>query len=139
MRAWIVIASAAVVAGCGGDGDQPTFPDLVAVSGVVLRDGKPAAGGSVRFTPDPDRPEFLINSEVGPDGRFALATVRTTDTSGERKPGVPPGTYLVTYTPMVADQTTTGWAEPIELPESVVISEKEVDLKLILPAPKKAK
>ena len=74
MRAWIVTALVVFAAGCGASRDEPAFPDLVAVAGVIHQDGRPVGGGSIRFTPVPERDEFLINSEVGPDGRFTLAT-----------------------------------------------------------------
>src|SRR5207247_8349562 len=94
----------AAVAGCGGP-KQPDFPDLNPVTGTLQRAGQPVSGGSVRFDPDPARPEFQTNSEVGADGTFTLSTVRTTDKTGERKRGAPVGTYRVTYMPPLADQT----------------------------------
>jgi hypothetical protein len=86
----------------------------------------------VQFVPEPDRPEFLINSEVGPDGRFSLSTVRTTDSRGERRPGAPPGNYRVTYLPPVADQTT-GNLEPITLPKPLTVESQSNDLLIDLP------
>ena len=79
------------------------------------RDGQPVKGGVVQFTPDPDKPEFLINSEVGADGMYTLSTVRTTDSKGERKTGAPAGAYKVTYTPSLGDQTAGGQTGPVKL------------------------
>jgi len=123
----------AALAGCGGDGNQPPFADLHPVKGVVTRGNTPVKGGAVRFAPDPDKPEFLINSEVGPDGTFSLTTVRTTDKVGERKQGAPAGKYRVTYVPPLGDQTAGGTTDPIDLPQSVTIEAKDNDLKLELP------
>jgi hypothetical protein len=107
---------AALVAGCGGGGNQPTFPELAPVKGAVKRGGQPVKGGTVQFVPDPERPEFLTNSEVGADGTFTLTTVRTTDKSGERKTGAPLGKYKAVYQPPLADQTAGGQLDPITVP-----------------------
>jgi hypothetical protein len=121
-----------LLAGCGG-GNQPAFPDLHPVKGVVKRGGQPVAGGSVRFTPEPDRPEFLVNAEVGPDGTFSLTTVRTTDKSGERKPGAAAGAYRVTYMPPAGDQTAGGVSfTPVEAPGTVTVAAQENDLTVVL-------
>ena len=49
-------------------GKQPAFPDVHPVKGVVKVGGKPAAGGSLRFYPDPDVAGFITSGPVGPDG-----------------------------------------------------------------------
>ncbi len=123
----------ALILGCGSGSEQPAFSELHPVKGVVLRGNAPVNSGSVRFTAEPDQPEFLINSPVGADGTFTLTTVRTTDKSGERKSGAPLGTYHVTYMPAGGDQTAGGAMEPIELPKTVTIEARENDLKLELP------
>jgi hypothetical protein len=129
--AWLLLAL--VPTGCQRDPNQPELPGLHPAVGSVNRSGQNVSGGVVQFTPDPDRPEFLINSEVGADGRFSLSTVRTTDSKGERHPGAPAGTYRVTYMPPVLDQTT-GFVEPITLPKTVSIEAQDNDLKIELPA-----
>ncbi|HEY1188491.1 MAG TPA: hypothetical protein VGE74_12640, partial [Gemmata sp.] len=101
-------ALAAALLGCGKDPSQPGFPDLHPVKGVVKRGGQPVSKGTVQFTPDPAKSDFLVNSEVGADGTFTLTTVRTTDSRGERKPGAPAGKYKVTFTPPLGDQTAGG-------------------------------
>ena len=128
---------AVVTAGCGDAKEQPKFPDLHPVKGIVVRGNQPVDGGSVRFTPDPDQSEFLINSEVGKDGTFSLTTVRTTDSNGERKPGAAARCYKVTYVPPVADQTVGGSFDPVELKAPVIVEAKSNDLKLELPKKKK--
>jgi hypothetical protein len=120
-------------AGCGSGVNQPKFDALHPVTGTVLQSGKAVVGGVVRFTPDPDKPEFLINSEVGTDGKFKLSTVRTTDTTGERKPGAPAGKYSVTFLPKLGDQTT-GYQNPVTLPQPVMVEAKDNDLQIDLPA-----
>lgn len=129
-RVWLGIAVALLAAGCG-DGNQPGFPDLHPVTGVVTKGGSPVSGGVVKFTPVPDNPDFLINSEVGPDGTFSLSTVRTTDTRGERKPGVAPGQYTVTYIPVAGDQTA-GYQPPVTLPDPVTVEAKANELTIEL-------
>jgi hypothetical protein len=131
-RAVVPVLTALLLAGCGG-GNQPAFPELYPVKGVVKCGGQPVVGGSVRFTPEPDRPEFLVNSEVGPDGTFSLTTVRTTDKSGERKPGAAAGSYRVTYMPPAGDQTTGGVSfTPVAAPATVTVAAQENDLSIEL-------
>jgi hypothetical protein len=124
------------LAGCGGGDNQPDFPALHPAKGVIKRGGQPVKGGVVRFTPDPDKPEFVINSEVGADGTFALSTVRSTDKKGERKPGAPAGSYKVTYTPSLGDQTATAVLVPVDLPKPIAIQAGENDISIDLPAKK---
>lgn len=133
MRILILAALAVLAVGCGGAGGPP-FPELAPVSGVVKRGDKAAAGGVLTLTPENvDKGEFLINSEVGPDGKFAFTTVRTTDKSGERKTGVAAGKYVVTYLPPAGDQTTGGVPAPVVLPPLTVSKEGNASLTLTLP------
>ena len=128
-------ALAVLLAGCGGV-KQPEFPDVYPAKGVVKRGGKPVAGGSVQFAPVPERPDFLVNSEVGPDGTFALSTARTTDKVGERKPGAPAGKYRVTYLPPAGDQTAGGVSfDPVEVPGTVTVAARENNLTVELTKP----
>jgi hypothetical protein len=117
IRQTLLALAALAAVGCGGGGrSQPKFPDLAPVKGVVKRGGQPVKGGVVQFVPEPDQPEFLINSEVGSDGTFSLTTVRTTDSSGERKPGAPPGKYKASYLPPLGDQTAGAAPAPVAVP-----------------------
>jgi hypothetical protein len=77
-----------LLAGCG-----PGEPELAPVSGQVLYRGRPLAGGTVVFTPDPDRGGRgpLAVAEVGPDGRYALKT--------EGRPGAVAGWHRITVAP----------------------------------------
>lgn len=126
-------ALVALAAGCGGDKKLGHFPDLHPVKGVVKRDGQPVKGGVVRFVPEPDKPEFLINSEVKDDGTFALTTVRTNDSSGERKPGAAAGTYKVVYTPSLNDQTTGGKMDPIPATKTATVNAGDNEVTVELP------
>ena len=64
------------LAGCGGkSGNDPEYGDLQPVKGVVTRGGQPVKGGTIRFNPDPDKGEFMVNSEVGTDGTYSLSRV----------------------------------------------------------------
>jgi hypothetical protein len=129
-RLWAAPVLVAVfLSGCGEP--QPEWPELHAVSGVVKQNGKPVTGGAVQFAPRPERWEFHTNSEVGPDGRFTLTTVRTTDAQGERRPGAPAGEYQVTYIAPIADQTA-GFTEPKTLTRLVTIAAGANDLNIEL-------
>lgn len=122
-----------ILAGCASSTTQPNFPDLHPVKGVVKRAGQPVKGGVVTFTSVPQESAFMINSEVSSDGTYNLSTVRTTDTTGERKMGAPAGKYQVTYQPPLGDQTAGGQLEPIDLPDKVTIQTGENNIQLVLP------
>ena len=129
----LTAASAALAIGCGGGSDQPKFPDLNPTIGIVKRAGQPVKGGAVQFVPDPDRPEFLVNSEVGADGTYSLTTVRTTDKTGERKPGAPAGKFKVVYQPPLGDQTAGGQLTPINVPGPFEVKAGPNDILVELP------
>jgi len=136
LPALVLGAGLAALAGCGGGKKLGDFPDLSPVKGVVKRDGQPVKGGLIRFAPDPDKPDFLTNSPVKDDGTYSLSTVRTNDSAGERKPGAPPGTYKVVYTPSLNDQTTGGKMDPIEVPTKVTVKAGDNDIPVDLPKAK---
>jgi hypothetical protein len=77
-----------LLSGCGRS-DAP----LALVSGEVLFQGRPLAGGTIVFTPDPQRGGRGPQSwaQIKPDGRFVLA-------AGERK-GAVPGWHRITIAP----------------------------------------
>lgn len=130
----MILLSAVGLTGCGsGQPEQPAFADLFPVKGLVKRGDKPVKGGAVQFFPEPNKNEFLINSEVGVDGTFTLSTVRTTDRSGERRSGAPAGKYQVKYIPPAGDQLAGGQSSPIDVPGVITIESKENSLELILP------
>ena len=131
MRNRLFVFALVVLVGCNGK--QPEFPEVHPVKGVVKRDGQAVKGGAILFTPDPEKPNFLINSEVGDDGTFTLSTVRTTDRRGERKTGAPSGKYKVTYMPAGGDQTAKGETGPIELPTPVTVNAGENNIPINLP------
>jgi hypothetical protein len=60
-----------LASGCGSNGPRP-----VAVSGVVMIDGKPLSAGFIRVVPDGGRPS---DSRIGPDGRFTLGCLAKDD------------------------------------------------------------
>ncbi len=137
MRTTFLTMALLGILGCGDSVKQPDFPDLHPVKGVVKLGGQPVKGGAVQFIPEPDRPEFLINSEVGTDGTFTLSTVRTTDNKGERRPGAPAGNYRVTYTPMMTEQAAGAIIEPITTTQVLTVATGPNDLTIDLPAKKK--
>ncbi|MBN9121313.1 MAG: hypothetical protein J0I06_19535 [Planctomycetes bacterium] len=129
-----VLGAALVIlsSGCEKGAKLADFPELSPVKGVVKRDGKPVKGGTVRFNPDPDKPEFLTNSEVKDDGTYSLTTVRTNDSKGERKPGAPPGKYKVSYIPALGDQTAGGKTDPVEV-KDITVKTGDNDIPIDLP------
>lgn len=142
MRTRILVTTLALAAvapaGCGGGGgNQPAFADLHPVKGVVKRDGKPASGGVIRFNPDPDRGEFIINSEVGPDGTYQLTTTRATDQRGERKSGAPAGAYTVVFIPPLGDQAAGGSLDPVTYAKPVTVGTGDNDIPIDLPVARK--
>jgi hypothetical protein len=117
--------------GCFGP-KQPEFETLHPVSGKVQKGGVPVSGGALRFTAVPENPDFMIVSDVKEDGTFSLATVRSTDSRGEKKPGAPAGEYTVVYTPPNLDQTQ-GFSPPVTLPAKITIKPETNELTLELP------
>lgn len=132
MRLLLLAVAGIVFAGCAEGPPQPEFGELHPVAGVVLQAGKTVSGGTLVFTAEPEKPDFLVNAEVNSDGTFKLVTVRLSDKKGERKPGAASGTYRVTYNPPVVDQTS-GHLEPITLPKLVTVDAKPNELKLEFP------
>ena len=77
------------LAGCG----RPAAAPLAQVKGRVFYRGRPLPGGTIVFTPDPERgghgPQAC--AEIGPDGRYQLRT--------GPEPGAVPGWHRVTVAP----------------------------------------
>jgi hypothetical protein len=75
------------VLGCGRD------DKLTPVHGHVFYHGQPLAGGTIVFTPDPERGGRgpLAYGEIEADGRYTLHT--------EQAPGAVPGWHRVTVAP----------------------------------------
>jgi hypothetical protein len=80
--------------GCGKSSET-----LAPVQGQVFFRGKPLAGGTIVFTPDPQRgghgPQAW--AEIGPDGRYHLQT------TGQK--GATPGWHCVTVAPSKHDSS----------------------------------
>lgn len=94
------------VSGCGRD------EKLTPVHGQVFYQGRPLAGGTIVFAPDPERGGHgpLACGEIGPDGRYTLHT--------GQEPGVIPGWHRVTIAPPspAAPGSTAAPMPPIDLP-----------------------
>jgi hypothetical protein len=92
-----------VLAAAGCRRNQPA---LAPVTGRVFYRGQPLTGGTIVFTPDPDRGGSgpLACAEIGPDGRYALS-------SGRHK-GAVPGWHRIT----VAAGPPAGKDQPATLP-----------------------
>ena len=128
--ATLLALALATLLGCGGR-TQPAFSDLSPVKGVVKRGGSPANGGVIQFIPESgDKGEFVINSEVASDGTYSLSTVRSTDSSGERRSGAPAGKYRVTYRPPLGDQAAGAPTGTYELPTPVTVQAGNTDIPL---------
>ena len=113
---WACVAAAVGVAGCGDDG-----PRLVPVHGRVTLDGKPLAGKTVRFVPDPGTPGQGAGATTDAEGSYTLLATRSGATRD--LPGTPAGTYrVVVVEPMfpvdlpVQDSSATEATVAIGLP-----------------------
>lgn len=80
---------ATILAGCG-----PAGPKTIPVSGTVLRDGNPIAGGIVRFNPADPKQGHLAEGKLDPSGKFILSTFQPGD-------GALAGDYNITVLPAV--------------------------------------
>lgn len=87
------ICAIVLLAPCGCGGGGPERPDLVAVSGTVVYDGKPLVGAEVAFWADkaPKASIGVTNSE----GKFQLTMFDLND-------GAMPGENVITVTKKVA-------------------------------------
>jgi hypothetical protein len=94
MRSYWLCGAALVLAGsgCGPDTDEK-----VPVRGTVFYHDRPLAGGTIVFTPDPERGGRgpLALGEVGQDGTYTLQT--------EGRPGAVIGCHRVTIAPAKTD------------------------------------
>jgi hypothetical protein len=93
------------VLGCGQQ------PKLTPVHGQVFYRGRPLAGGTIVFTPDPERGGHgpLACAEIGPDGRYALRT--------NQEFGAVPGWHRVTIAPPShAAPGQAAWTPVADLP-----------------------
>ena len=80
-RPFAALAMCAFLAGCGSS-------NLAEVSGRVMLRGQPVTHGTIQFFPERSRP---ASAEIGPDGRYTLATFQSGD-------GALVGTHKVTIT-----------------------------------------
>jgi hypothetical protein len=73
------------LAGCQNEGE-----DLAPVHGQVFFKGQPLEGGTIVFTPDPDRGGYgpLATGEIDQQGHYTLKT--------EGQPGAVPGWHRIT-------------------------------------------
>lgn len=98
----IALELAICSAGCTEPANKP-----VPVSGKVLIDGQPLAGGTIRFVPKEGRP---ASSSILADGGFDLA-VESVDRMSV--PGVLPGIYRVQVSASeIVDDETIRWMAP---------------------------
>ncbi|MEX2310781.1 MAG: hypothetical protein WD738_24650 [Pirellulales bacterium] len=92
----------ALCAGCGQKAEE-----RVPVAGVVLIDGQPLTGGTIRFVPEVGRP---ASSKIMADGSFDLATESVNRSS---KTGVLLGNYRVQVSASkIVDDVTIRWHAP---------------------------
>jgi hypothetical protein len=79
------------IAGCSDANGFPSASKFEVKGQVLLRDGRPLESGRVVFVPQ-EPPALYANGEIGPDGRFALSTLKPGD-------GAAPGRYKVRIEP----------------------------------------
>ena len=126
------VARSETTAGTAGTTAGAPAPLGVAVVGAgywgpnLVRNFQAGPGFRLRWLCDLDitRAERVLGS---------YSTVRATDSRGERKPGVAAGSYKVTYTPPLGDQTAGGAVNPITLPAPVVIKAGESHVTIDVP------
>jgi hypothetical protein len=88
----LLLLGVAPFAGC--ESRNPNWKETIPVSGVVLADGQPAEGVTVRFVPvgEVDRDNYTESqSMTDPEGKFAASTYELGD-------GIPEGEYKLTFT-----------------------------------------
>lgn len=116
----------ALLIGCTAGKPKGDLPPLHPAKGKVVRAGQPVAGGMVRFQPEPDIPDVVVNAEVKPDGTFELQTLHAV--SQKKAGGAPAGTYRVTYYPNLGDQTQGPNPAPVTPAQKYTITEGPNDL-----------
>jgi hypothetical protein len=95
-----------------------------------FKDGKPATGGAIQFSPVSDT-SYTVSGDLKADGSFTLFTVKGSD----RVPGAPEGEYRVTVQlPIPASQ---GTVPPITLPKTYRVEPKENTFAIEIPPPGK--
>lgn len=100
---WLVLSC--MVQGCS----EPP-PRLIPVSGTVLIDGEPLAGGTIRFVPAGGRP---FSSAILENGSFQLGSSLVSNDRGVD--GIPPGEYriAVSASKIVSEQEeSVQWLAP---------------------------
>jgi hypothetical protein len=96
---FVLLISVVFCAGCGSEpiSDITEFSDLQPVSGKVMFQGRPIAGGSVRLhsaTAQADNGQMDVHTGiVGEDGTFEVHTFR----AAGRGLGVPTGDYFLSF------------------------------------------
>lgn len=120
---WLLLLGLAIL-GCGTS-LEPPLPPLHPVTGLVLKGNRPVQGGSLRLAPVNSQEPIIILGEVNQEGRFELTTIK----GKEKGPGVPEGTYEVTYIPPLSGQEVV----PETLPKPQIIKPGGNKLTINLP------
>lgn len=104
-----------LTSGCGAK--PAPLPELHAVTGQLVRQGAPVAGGFLSFKAVDTQAAPMVNAQVDQDGKFRLMTIPE---GGTATAGVPAGKYMVTYSPPALDQNNlpVTLAQPIEIQAS---------------------
>ena len=99
-----------LLAGCGDSG-----PRRVQVEGTVTLDGRPLAGKSLLFIPEPETPGNGASAHTDQDGRYSPTAIVFGAT--RTYPGIPPGRYRVTVNEpvMLGDAGAAESVEPGEI------------------------
>lgn len=90
----VTFSIAMFLTGCGSKGGP--VEKLVPASGSISLDNKPAANVRIRLTPNNEKTKTVGGAwaVTGDDGKFTV-------THWSNKPGIAPGSYLVTFSKLV--------------------------------------
>ena len=106
-------------------------PTLHALTGTLARGNRPVPAGGLIFQPVAGSGGLTHNASVSADGTFAAQTERVTALETRADPGIPAGTYKVTYHPP-GDGQALGLE--VELPDRVTVTAGGTTVELKLPA-----
>jgi len=125
-RCTLIMFALVALVGCPNGKPKGDLPPLHPVKGKVVRGSLPVSGGSIRFVAEPESPDLMITSDIRSDGTFELQTIHAL--SQKSGAGAPAGTYKVTYTPPLGDQTAGGVITIVELTQRSIVKEGPNDL-----------
>lgn len=122
--------------GCGGP-QMPTLTGLFPLTGTLVQDGKPVAGGGLYFVAEEGgRSGCIFDASVNMDGTFEARTSRSVDAPVVFHPGMPIGKYKVIFHPR-SDGSKTGLQ--IESDLHVSVEARRNNVEIVIPGKEKPK